>query len=208
MNFLTERKEVAYFMRRLYEQKLTTCSGGNISFRVDEKNVLITPSQLDKARLTAGQIGILSIDGENLTPELKPSMETGMHLSIYKKRPDIKAVVHAHPTCATSFSATNKKINCKLNGEARFVIGEPLYTEYALMGSEKLSEIVSEATLNGNVVLMKNHGVLTVGKTLLEAFDRLEVFEASAKMTLITELLGERKELSTDELKAIDELQV
>jgi L-fuculose-phosphate aldolase len=206
MIFQSQRKEVAYFMRRLYEQKLTTCSGGNISFKVDEKNVLITPSQLDKARLTAGQIGILSIDGENLTPELKPSMETGMHLSIYKKRPDIKVVIHAHPPFATSFSATNKKINCKLNGEARFVIGEPLYTEYALMGSEKLSEIVSEATLNGNVVLMKNHGVLTVGKTLLEAFDRLEVFEASAKMTLITGLLGERKELSADELKAVDEL--
>ncbi len=206
MNFQSERKEVAYFMRRLYEQKLTTCSGGNISFRVDEKNVLITPSQLDKARLTPEQIGIVTVDGENRTPELKPSMETGMHLSIYKKRPDIKAVVHAHPSCATSFSATNKKINCKLNGEARFVIGDPVYAKYALMGSEKLAEIVSEATLNGNVVLMKNHGVLTVGKTLLEAFDRLEIFEASAKITLITGLLGERKELSADELKAIDGL--
>jgi len=206
MKFLSQRKEVAYFMRRLYEQKLTTCSGGNISLKVDENKILITPSQLDKARLTPEQIGIITVDGENLTPELKPSMETGMHLSIFKKRPDIKAVVHAHPPYATSFSTTNKKINCKLNGEARFVIGEPLYTEYALMGSEKLAEIVSEATLNGNVVLMKNHGVLTVGKTLLEAFDRLEVFEASAKITLITELLGECKELSADELKAIDEL--
>ncbi len=206
MIYQSQRKEVAYFMRRLYEQKLTTCSGGNISFKADEKNVLITPSQLDKARLIAGQIGILSVDVENLTPELKPSMETGMHLSIYKKRPDIKAVVHAHPPFATSFSTTNKKINCKLNGEARFVVGEPVYTEYALMGSEKLAEIVSEATLNANVVLMKNHGVLTVGKTLLEAFDRLEVFEASAKITLITELLGGRQELSADELKAIDDL--
>ncbi|MCK4407398.1 MAG: class II aldolase/adducin family protein [Bacteroidales bacterium] len=206
MIFQSQRKEVAYFMRRLYEQNLTTCSGGNISFKVDEKIILITPSQLDKARLTPEQIGIVTVDGENLNPELKPSMETGMHLSIYKKRPDIKAVVHAHPPCATSFSATNKKVNCKLNGEARFVIGDPVYTKYALMGSEELAEIVSEATLNGNVVLMKNHGVLTVGKTLLEAFDRLEVFEASAKITLITELLGERKELSADELNAIDEL--
>jgi len=206
MKFQSQRKEVAYFMRRLYEQKLTTCSGGNISLKIDGNKILITTSQLDKARLTPEQIGIITVDGENLTPELKPSMETGMHLSIFKKRPDIKAVVHAHPPYATSFSATNKKINCKLNGEARFVIGEPLYTEYALMGSEKLAEIVSEATLNGNVVLMKNHGVLTVGKTLLEAFDRLEVFEASAKITLITELLGERRELSFNELKAIDDV--
>ncbi len=206
MNFQSERKEVAYFMRRLYEQKLTTCSGGNISFRIDDENILITPSQLDKARLTAGQIGIMSVDGKNHTPELKPTMETGMHLSIYKKRPDVKAIVHAHPPYATGFSATNKKVNCKLNGEARFVIGDPVYAKYALMGSEKLAEIVSDATLNANVIVMKNHGVIAVGETLLQAFDRLEVFEASAKITLITGLLGERKELSNDELKAIDGL--
>jgi len=193
-------------MQRLYEQKLTTCSGGNISFKIDDENILITPSQLDKARLTASQIGIMSLDGKNHTPELKPTMESGMHLSIYKKRPDVKAIVHAHPTYATSFSVTDKKVNCKLTGEARFVIGEPAYTKYALMGSEELAGIVSEATLNANVVVMKNHGALAVGETLLQAFDRLEVFEASAKITLISGLLGEHNNLSPEELKAIDDL--
>ena len=206
MNFQTEKKEVAYFMQRLYEQKLTTCSGGNISFKIDDENILITPSQLDKARLTASQIGIMSLDGKNHTPELKPTMESGMHLSIYKKRPDVKAIVHAHPTYATSFSVTDKKVNCKLTGEARFVIGEPAYTKYALMGSEELAGIVSEAILNANVVVMKNHGALAVGETLLQAFDRLEVFEASAKITLISGLLGEHNNLSPEELKAIDDL--
>ncbi|MCD4772746.1 MAG: class II aldolase/adducin family protein [Bacteroidales bacterium] len=206
MNFQSQKKEVAYFMRRLYEQKLTTCSGGNISFKIDDENILITPSQLDKARLTAEQIGIMSLDGKNHTPELKPTMEAGMHLSIYKKRSDVKAIVHAHPTYATSFSTTNKKVNCKLNGEARFVIGVPVYAKYALMGSKELAEIVSEATLNANVIVMKNHGVLAVGKTLLQAFDRLEVFEASAKITLITGLLGKHNELSADKLKAIDDM--
>ena len=206
MKFQTEKKEVAYFMQRLYEQKLTTCSGGNISFKIDDENILITPSQLDKARLTASQIGIMSLDGKNHTPELKPTMESGMHLSIYKKRPDVKAIVHAHPTYATSFSVTDKKVNCKLTGEARFVIGEPAYTKYALMGSEELAGIVSEATLNANVVVMKNHGALAVGETLLQAFDRLEVFEASAKITLISGLLGEHNNLSPEELKAIDDL--
>ena len=205
MRYLEQKNEVAYFMRRLYKQKLTTCSGGNISFKVDDENILITPSQLDKARLTANHIGIMSLDGKNHTPELKPTMENGMHLSIYKKRPDVKAIVHAHPIYATGFSATNKKVNCKLNGEARFVIGVPVYAKYALMGSEELAEIVSDATLNANVIVMKNHGVLAVGETLLQAFNRLEVFEASAKITLITGLLGECKELSANQLKAIDE---
>jgi len=205
MNFKAEKEEVAYFMRRLYEQKLTTCSGGNISFKVDDENILITPSRLDKARLTYNQIGVMSIDGKNHTPELKLTMENGMHHSIYKKRADVKAIVHAHPTYATSFSATNKKVNCKLSGEARFVIGKPIYTKYALMGSEELAGIVSEALLNANVVVMKNHGIIAVGETLLQAFDRLEVFEAAAKITLITELLGENNQLSEDQLRAIDE---
>lgn len=206
MNFQTEKSEVAYFMRRLYEQKLTTCSGGNISFKIDDDNILITPSQLDKARLSSEHIGVMSLEGKNKTPELKPTMESGMHLSIYKSRPEVKAIVHAHPAYATAFSATDKKVNCKLNGEASFVIGKAAYAKYALMGSEKLAGIVSKATMNSDVVVMKNHGILAVGETLLQAFDRLEVFEASAKITLITKLLGGSNELSSDDLKVIDDM--
>ena len=101
--FMEQRETVARFMRRLYERGLTTTSGGNISIRVDARYVLITASKFDKGTLTGSQVGVLSIDGENLTPELPPSIEAGMHLEIYRRRRAVAAVVHAHPTAASAF---------------------------------------------------------------------------------------------------------
>lgn len=205
-DFLKEREEVAYFMRRLYQQKLTTTSGGNVSLRIDDKNILITPSQLDKARLKADQIGIVDIERNNKTPHLKLSMETGMHLAVFKARKDAKAIVHAHPVAASTFAVCNKEINCKLMGEARYVLGNPRKAKYALMGTEKLAEVIAETAKITNVILLENHGILAIGKNLLEAFDRLEVLEAAAKTTLITEILGSKNELNPSQLKEIDAL--
>ena len=205
MDFKKEKEEVAYFMRRLYAQRLTTTSGGNISFKLGNQ-VFITPSQTDKATIKADEIGILSISGENKTPHLKPSMESKMHLAIYHHRPDVKAIVHAHPVFATSFCISKKEIKTNLAGEAWAVIGTPVKADYRLMGTKDLANVVAEASLEGNVILLENHGVLAVGNNLLQAYDRLEVTEAAAKMTFITELMGERKELSESELKEIDKL--
>lgn len=199
------REEVAYFMRRLYAQGLTTTSGGNISFRI-ENQVFITPSQTDKATIKTNEVGILSISGENQTPHLKPSMESKMHLAIYQQRSDINAIVHAHPIFATSFCISKKEIKTNLAGEAWAVIGAPVKADYQLMGTQTLANVVAEASTIGNVILLENHGVLAVGKILLQAYDRLEVTEAAAKMTFITDLMGDRKELSESELKEIEKL--
>lgn len=201
-----ERKEVAYFMRRLYKQKLTTTSGGNISLKIDNDIILITPSQIDKGRLNWKQIAITNIFGKNKTPDLPLSMETAMHVSIYNRRQGVNAVVHAHPAIASSFAVTKREINCRLLGEARAVLGTPVVAPYALMGTEKLAVIVSEASMNSEVVLMANHGVLTTGVSLLQAFDRIEVLEAAAKTTLITELMKEKRELKPNDLNDIDML--
>jgi len=199
------KEDVAYFMRRLYNQQLTTTSGGNISLRMGDQ-VFITPSQTDKATIKAEEIGVLSISGENQTPHLKPSMESKMHLAIYQQRPDINAIVHAHPIFATSFCISKKEIKTNLAGEAWAVIGAPVKADYQLMGTQNLANVVAEASLKGNVILLENHGVLAVGKNLLQAYDRLEVTEAAAKMTFITDLMGDRKELSELELKEIEKL--
>ncbi len=205
MNANQVKEDVAYFMRRLYAQGLTTTSGGNISFKL-ENQVFITPSQTDKALIKADGIGVLSMSGENQTPHLKPSMESKMHLAIYHQRPDVKAIVHAHPVFATSFCISKKEIKTNLAGEAWAVIGTPVKAAYRLMGTKDLANVVAEASLNGNVILLENHGVLAVGDSLLQAYDRMEVTEAAAKMTFITDLMGDRKELSDTELKEIDKL--
>lgn len=206
MNLEKEKQEVASFMRRLYEKGLTTCSGGNVSQRIGSV-VVITPSQIDKAYIDANQIAEIEMDGKNLTPYLKPSMETAMHLAVYNARPDVKAIVHAHPVTATAFATTNKEINCRLTGETRAIIGIPANAPYALMGTQTLAEKVAETALkNANVILMENHGIICFGESVLMAFDRLEVLEAAAKATLITHLLGDKKEIPQQDLNEIDKL--
>lgn len=200
------RKEIAYFMRRLYKQGLTTSSGGNISFRVDGDRVLITPSQTDKGRMKASEIGMTDMQGNPLSPQHKLSMETGMHLAVYQARPEVTAIVHAHPVTATSFAVAHQTIDCSLMGEARAIIGEPILAPYALMGSPGLANTVAEAIKKAQVVLMENHGVLAVGNTLLEAFDRLEVLEACARVNILTKMIGNAVGLSPKELAAIDQM--
>ena len=205
MNNEKAKENVAYFMRRLYAQRLTTTSGGNVSFRFGE-HIYITPSQTDKSEIQKAEIGLITLSGENLTQDLKLSMESKMHLSVYEARPDIKAIVHAHPIFATSFCASHKKIKTNLAGELWAVVGTPVLANYQLMGTKELANTAAEACLKGNVILLENHGVLAVGENLLQAFDRLEVCEAAAKMTFITELMGKRKELSKSQLQEIDDL--
>lgn len=199
-----QRRGIASIMRRLYRQGLTTTSGGNISTRDRGGIVLITASKSDKGSLREDQVAILTLSGENLTPELYPSIETEMHLEIYRRYPGLNAIVHAHPPVVSSFCATLSPINCRLIAESYAVIGYPVRAEYALMGTAALADNVATAAGRGACVLLDNHGALATGKTLLEAFDRMEVLEAAARLTLLTSRIGQVNELSAEQLSAID----
>jgi len=205
MELIKEREKVASFMRRLYEQRLTTATGGNVSLRAGEK-ILITASQTDKAKIVAEQVAIITPEGKSLSPRLKISMEFKMHVEIYKKRPDVKAIVHGHPVFATSFAIAGKAINTALSGEFRAILGEPVLAPYALMGTQELADAVSKAALESNVILMRNHGVLTTGNSLFQAYDRFEVIEACAKMNIVNGILGTAHPLTEKELAEIDQL--
>jgi len=204
--YRTERKEVARFMRRLYERGLTTTSGGNISQRVSDDIVLITPSATDKGFMRWKEVGIVNIMGKNLTPDLKPSIETGMHLAIYRKQRSVKAIIHAHPLFASSFTATKHKIDTNLTAEATAILGEPLMVPYALMGTDELAELVAGSIIKSEILLLENHGIVASGTSLLQAFDRIEVLENAAKMTLITELSGGKSPLSESKVREIEKI--
>lgn len=193
-------------MRRLYRQGLTTTSGGNISLRVSDNIILLTPSSTDKGEMKWKEIGIMTIPGKNLTPGLKPSIESELHLGIYKRNGKVKAIVHAHPVFASSFTAMKSKIDTSLTAEARAICGEPRFIPYALMGSSKLAEITAENSTGADIMLLENHGIITTGSSLLNAFDKLEVLENAAKMTIITSIAGEKSGLSQARLREIDKM--
>jgi L-fuculose-phosphate aldolase len=200
-----ERKEVARFMRRLYSHGLTTTSGGNISLRISGDIIAITPSATDKGRMSWKEVGIMTMNGENLTPDLKPSIEAEMHLSIYRRK-DVKAIVHAHPTFATAFTAMKSKINTCLTAEACAILGEPVFVRYALMGTKTLAKIVAKSIDKSDILLLENHGILTVGTGLLQAFDKIEVLENAARMSVIAEVMGNKKALSKTRISEIEKL--
>jgi L-fuculose-phosphate aldolase len=205
-NYKKERREVAMFMRRLYRQGLTTTSGGNISLKISDDIIVITPSATDKGRMRWKEVGIMTLAGENLTPELKPSIENEMHLSIYRKKKQISAIVHAHPLFASAFTAMKCTINTDLTAEARAICGDPCFVPYALMGTRELASVASESIMESDILLLENHGILTTGSSILQAFDKLEVLENAAKMTMIVKMTGKKKPLSKASILELEKL--
>ena len=127
-----------------------------------------------------------------------------MHLEIYKRHQQLRAIVHAHPPMASTFVAARKTINTRLIAEAYAIIGEPEYAPYALMGSTELAgSVASSFKKNTACILNENHGVLCVGDTLLQAFDRIEVLENTALINLHIARLGGGVELDAGQLLEI-----
>lgn len=198
-----QREEVAYFMRRLYNKNLTTCSGGNISLRGPDNLVLITPSALDKGELQPDQVVVVEMNGRNLTPNLKPTIEVDLHTALFRRRPEVGAVVHAHPIFATAFACMDLEIMANLTNETYLVLGEIAQAPFAAPGTKELAELVAETLGKANVGLMKNHGAITVGRTMLKAFDLMEVTEAAAKMTFIAKSLDACRPLEGGHIEAM-----
>ncbi len=202
----TPRREIARFMRRLYARGLTTTSGGNISILIEDDLLAISPAGLDKGRLCADQVALMRLEGRLLSGP-RPTSEWRMHARILQRRPDVRAIVHAHPPVACAFSAARTPINTRLTGEPWMMLGEIGRAPYALTGSDELAEAAAEVAAGGaQALLLDNHGVVALGATLLEAFDRLELVEAAARITLTARQLGGCSELNPVQCAELDRL--
>jgi L-fuculose-phosphate aldolase len=194
-----EREEIAYFMRRLYNRNLTTCSGGNISMRAPGDVVLITPSALDKGELRADQVAMMDASGKNLTPRLPLTIEWELHALVLKRRPDINAVVHAHPPYATAFTCMDAPLDIGLSSESYLFIDGVANAPYSPPGSSELAGSVADSMATATVGFMENHGVIAVGKTMLKAFDLMEIIENAAKMNFVAKVFGCGRPLSPEQ---------
>ena len=205
--FYKERVAVADFMKRLYDRQLTTASGGNISLRVSDDEFCITPSSLDKGSLTAESIAVVKFDGTNLSPELKLSIESEMHRQILLKRPDLRAVVHAHPVFASAFATAQPCVlDSRLIAETYFILGEIVNVPYFIMGSKELADAVSEAVVHNTAVLLENHGALCAAKDLLHAFDGIDLMERLAQMTILRRFIDNSHIMTESQCKEITDV--
>ena len=194
------RDEIMQTMERIYRYRMTTTSGGNLSIRDASGDIWISPARVDKGSLTRGDIVCVKCDGkvEGAHP---PSSEFPFHKAIYDARPDLRAIVHAHPVALVAFSICRQTPNTRLFHQARFVCGEPGFAAYALPGSAQLGANIAEVFPGGpNCVILENHGVVVGGESLSQAFERFEAFEFAGKTIIKARHLGEVRYLSANEL--------
>jgi len=178
-------------MDRIYNYRMTTTSGGNLSLLDQEGSVWITPARIDKGGLKREDVVEIRPDGE-IKGRHKPSSELPFHLQIYATRPDIKAIIHAHPVALVAFSICGKKPNTRLFPKAWETCGEVGFAPYALPGSEALGESIAREFAKGvSCVMLENHGVVVGASTFQEAFRRFETLEFTAKTILKASVLGE-----------------
>jgi L-fuculose-phosphate aldolase len=183
--------EIVHTIERIYRNRMTTTSGGNVSIRESSGQVWITPAGIDKGRLRREDMGCVHADGSHSGPH-KPSSELPFHLQIYKARPDLLAIIHAHPVALVSFSLVRQVPDTHLFHQLRRVCGDVGFAPYRLPGSAALGESVAETFAQGyNCVILENHGVITAGADLREAFWRFETLEFAAKIIIKAKLLGE-----------------
>ncbi|MDZ7607392.1 MAG: class II aldolase/adducin family protein [Cyclobacteriaceae bacterium] len=194
------KDQITEIIRRIYRAGMTTTSGGNISIKDMEGNIWVTPSAVDKGSLTRKDIICVKPDGEVIGLH-KPSSEFPFHKAIYDIRPDIKAVVHAHPPALVSFSIVRKIPNTNIIPQAKSVCGPIGYAPYALPGSEALGEkIAREFAAGFDAVIMENHGIVIGGTSLSDAFIRFEALEFSARTIIGANTVGEVSYLSDDQI--------
>ncbi len=196
------RNQIVEIINRIYKRRLTTTSGGNISVIDENGDIWITPSGVDKGSLLPSDIMCVKYDGR-IEGKHKPSSEYPFHRAIYKIRPDLKAVIHAHPPGLVAFSIVRKIPDTNTLSQSKFSCGAVGYAPYALPGSEELGkEIAYEFEKGFDSVIMENHGTVVGGADLDNAFQRFETLESVAITLLNAASLGESKPLSEEEIIA------
>jgi len=188
----TLRAEVVRVGRLMHAHEFVDGASGNISVRLGPERILATPSGLPKGFLEPDQLIVVNLRGELVAglPSLKPTSELLMHLEAYRRRPDVNAVVHAHPITAVALSIAGISLAECVIPEAVVVLGLIPTTPYATPSSEENQRAISEVIVGHDALILQYHGTLTVGRDVMEAYLRLETLEHTAKIIALAKLLG------------------
>lgn len=201
MKYVPERKLICSLGRKLWEKGWVAANDGNLSLRCDKDRFLVTPTGVSKGDLTYDMILLVDGDGEKLDDgsPWEISSETGLHLMCYRTRPDVGGVCHAHSPAATAFACRRTGIDTTLLSEALMTCGAIPCAPYARTGTPALANAVAPLIKKHNAVLLANHGVVTVGKTLSDAYFTMERVEHTALIDLYASQLGGGHPLTAEE---------
>jgi L-fuculose-phosphate aldolase len=187
----------------MYNREFVAANDGNISVRISDDEIWTTPTGVSKGFMTPDMLVQVDLAGNVVSGTLQPSSEIKMHLRVYKERPDMFSVCHAHPITATAFAVTGIPMDKPFMAESVVIVGEVPIAPYATTGTDAVAESVAPYLKDHNAVLLANHGALTYGRTLTEAFYRMEALENAAKIYLAVKQLGTPRLISGADLDAL-----
>lgn len=190
----------------LYQRGYVASNDGNVSLRLENGQILITPSGVSKGRLTPEMLVLCNLEGKVLSGNRHPSSETSMHLLLYRERPDVGGVVHAHPAVATAFAACHLPLDTPYLTESVSGLGPIPVAPYALPSTPEVPESIRPFLQTHNGVLLANHGALTWGSDLWTAFDRMEQLEHTARIYRNIALLGDGVPLTPQQIMSLQGL--
>ena len=200
-NLMHPAEQIVMLLSRVYQKGLTTTSGGNLSIKDSEGVIWITPSGIDKGSLTAADICKVLPDG-TVIGKYKPSVELPFHKLVYASRPDVSAVLHAHPPALVSYSLIRKIPDINIVPTPSQVCGKVGIAKYEVPGSDALANRIVEEIKKGlNVVIMENHGVITCADNLFEAFKMFETLNFAASIGITSSIIGKPVALTKEQLK-------
>ncbi|HTZ96263.1 MAG TPA: class II aldolase/adducin family protein [Terriglobales bacterium] len=197
------RREVISFGRMLHQRGCVAAMDGNLSVRLDERRILATPTAMSKGSLRESDLVIVDLEGRVIRGNHHVSSEIGMHLLIYRLRPDVNGIVHAHPPTATGFAAAGMALDKPLVCEVVVGLGSIPLAKYATPGTPELGLSLEPLIPDYDAILMSNHGVVTYGDTLSHAYMKMETVEHFAQIALVTHILGRQQPLQGDALEKL-----
>jgi len=184
----------------LHERCFVAAMDGNLSVRLKDDRILVTPTCVSKGAMKAADMVIVDPEGKRVAGRRNVTSEVGMHLLIYRLRPDVKAIVHAHPPTATGFAAAGIALTEPLVCEVVMGLGCIPLARYGTPGTSELAQTLEPYVPNYDAILMSNHGVVTYGDTLEHAYMKMETVEHFAQIALVTHLLGRQQPLKQVEI--------
>lgn len=198
------KREIVTVCRRLYERGLIAGPDGNVSVRIAPDRILVTPAGMSKVDVQGDDLIELTLEGTQVRGKSRASSEVQMHLRIYQRRPDVHAVVHAHPPTATGFSVAGEAFAACVLPEVIFQVGWVPLVPYATPGTQSLADAFEPFVAQHDAFLMANHGATTIGSTLTIAHQRMESLEHSARILLTARLLGRVNTLTPAQVEALE----
>lgn len=203
------KKQICEIGRRIYDKGMVASNDGNISVRLNANEFLCTPTGVSKGFMTPDYICKVDKEGKVIQANkgYKPSSEIKMHMRVYKERPDVNAVVHAHPLYATGFAIAGIALTQPIMPEAIISLGCVPIAEYGTPSTEEIPDAVEKYLQHFDAVLLANHGALSFSDTLLNAYHKMESLEFYAQLLFISKQIGGPKELSREQVKKLYEIR-